>query len=574
MRRALVISLAVCAVALVAVWSVGRSGDAKDARHGNQLLGPTPAAQQIEFTLVLRQPGRQRLARFLHDVNDPSSPRYRHYIDAAQFGERYGLKRAVLRRVAKGLALRGITVTHSYPQRTTFEAHATAAALRRVFGVRLNEYRDPKGRKFHAPASRPVIPRPFGSAITGVAGLNTRPVITRFASPTQNGFKPADFAKAYGIDKLWNLGIKGRGQTIAIYSSFTFKNSDVQQYDQDIGLSGPGVCSATVKTGCIQHVPVNGGTTATDAEDELDVETAHGLAPEATVLNYEVPVDFSGVTTYHEWSHAFSSSIVSGVNQVVSDGRATIMSISYGGADSSSLTSGGVFTAADLQAGESAFAAAIAHGINVFVATGDQGAYQCQQFNITDHQPCVAWPAESPSVIAVGGTLLDIQPDGSYLDEAGWQDTLSSWGGGGGVSEQFRKPPWQNGSVPGVVNRFSNGRRQIPDIAGAASQASGTYVVFDGQGQPVGGTSASSPFWAGYAALISQLAQRRGRGKLPFLNTVLYRLAASKQRSLFHDVTRGGNRFYPSTPGWDYATGLGSPDGFRLAQAIVRAIAR
>jgi kumamolisin len=572
-RRLTVILLGVGVVALVTVWSVG-SGNPKAAPRGERLLGPTPASQPVEFTLVLRQPGHRRLVRFLHDVNDPSSPRYRHYIDATQFGERYGLKRDVLRRVAKGLALRGITVTHSYPQRTTFEAHSTAAALRRVFGVRLNEYRDPKGRKFHAPATRPVIPRAFVSAITGVAGLNTRPVITRFASPTETGFKPADFAKAYGIDKLWNLGLKGRGQTVAIYSSFTFKDSDIRQYDQDAGISGPGVCSATVKTGCVQHVPVNGGTTDTDAEDELDVETVHGMAPEATVLNYEVPIDFSGVSTYHEWSHAFSSAIVTGVNRVVSDGRATIMSISYGGADSSSLTSGGVFTDADLQAGENAFAAAIAHGINVFVATGDQGAYQCQQFNITDHQPCVAWPAESPSVIAVGGTLLDIQSDGSYLEEAGWQDTLSSWGGGGGVSERFPRPPWQKGSVPGVTNRYSNGRRQIPDIAGAASQASGTYVVFGGQAEPVGGTSASSPFWAGYTALVSQLAQQRGSGKLPFLNTVLYRLAGSKQRSVFHDVTRGGNRFYPSTPGWDYATGLGSPDGFRLAQAIVREIAR
>ncbi|MDQ2984057.1 MAG: S53 family peptidase [Actinomycetota bacterium] len=575
-RRSVAAVLLVAALgAAVTVAAVARPGKrATPSPRGERLLGPTPAAQTVAFTLVLRLPGKERLARFLREVNDPASPRYRHYIDAKQFGTRFGLDGAVLRKVTRRLERQGLAVTASYPQRTTLEVRGPASALRRVFAVRLNEYRDAKGRKFHSPASKPRVPRALAAAVTGVAGLNTRPFDSRLAEPTQIGFKPADFARAYGIDQLWERGIRGQGQTVAVWSETTFNDSDVRRFDRAVGISSPGVCTATVKAGCIERVPVNGGTTDTHAEDALDVETIHGLAPGATVLNYESPTDTSKVETYNDWGRAFVAAMVAGVNKIVSDGRATIISISYGAPDAAALGPKQLFSDADMEASENAFAAALAKGINTFVATGDQGAFQCQQIDITVHEPCVAWPAQSPSVIAVGGTLLDIDKQGNYLEETGWQDTLSAWGGGGGVSERFARPSWQTKSVPGVDNRYSTGKRQIPDVASAASQGSGTYVVFEGQAQPVGGTSASAPFWAAYTALVAQNAQQRGAGKLPFLNPVLYRLAASPQVQLFHDVIRGGNRYHPATAGWDYASGLGSPNGLELAQAIAAAVKR
>jgi kumamolisin len=86
-----------------------------------------------------------------------------------------------------------------------------------------------------------------------------------------------------------------------------------------------------------------------------------------------------------------------------------------------------------------------------------------------------------------------------------------------------------------------------------------------------GGTSASSPFWAGVMLLIEQYAKQHGVNKLGFVNPMLYFIASHQNPSApsFHDVTIGGNRYYDCTPGWDFATGLGSPDVSNLAHAIV-----
>jgi kumamolisin len=555
--------------------TAGRGGTQRwrDETPRERLLGTAAATQGVDFTLVLRLPRQRQLDRFLRDVSDPSSPRYRRFISASQFGRRYGLSARALSHLRARLGRLGIEVTKSYPQRTTLDAHANAATLQRVFDVRLLEYRDRLGRRFHAAASRAVVPRELAAAITGVAGLDTQPLAEPAESPALNGFKPADFARAYDFERFG----RGLGQTIAVFSQYRFVDADLEEFDHDVGISKPGVCSATVKSGCVAHIPVTLGTetgsTETDAEAALDAETIHGIAPDAVVLNYETPN--LPAHTYQEAGHAFVSAIVAAVNQVVKDGRARIMSISYGFADSTSLGDKDPMTSADRRAGEQAFAAALAHGVNIFVASHDQGAFQCQQLDPTDHALCVAWPTESPSVISVGGTLLDVGTDGRYLEESGWQDTLSEWGGGGGLSGAFARPPWQSPSVPGVQNHFSNGKRQVPDIAGAASSDSGTYVVFEGDGTRIGGTSASTPFWAGVTALIAEQADKQKAGKLPApLTPLLYKLAASKKQNLFHDVVRGGNRYYPATPGWDYATGLGSPDVSNLTEAIVGSLKR
>ena len=99
--------------------------------------------------------------------------------------------------------------------------------------------------------------------------------------------------------------------------------------------------------------------------------------------------------------------------------------------------------------------------MSVLVASGDSGAYGCQDDNLS-----VQEPSSSPYVTAVGGTALFTNLDGSYSREAGWEGPLESSGGGGGVSVVYQRPSWQTG--PGVSNQFSDGARQVPDIAADA----------------------------------------------------------------------------------------------------------
>src|SRR5207244_2918179 len=136
------------------------------------------------------------------------------------------------------------------------------------------------------------------------------------------GMAPQDLAKAYDFDPLWNQGMHGEGQTVAIYSGASFADSDPATFAGDYGLTGPAP----------QHVAVNGGSTETTSdtsvEVNLDVDTVRAVAPGAQVLDYESTV--SGIS-------GFASSIAAVVNQVVADGKAKILSVSYGICDVATL---------------------------------------------------------------------------------------------------------------------------------------------------------------------------------------------------------------------------------------------
>jgi kumamolisin len=136
---------------------------------------------------------------------------------------------------------------------------------------------------------------------------------------------------------------------------------------------------------------------------------------------------------------------------------------------------------------------------------------------------------------------------------------------GGGVSDVFGLPTWQaNANVPTSVNDHHVGRG-VPDIAGDADPRSGYQVYVDGQSMVIGGTSAVSPLWAGLIALLNQ---KRGE-PIGFLNPLLYENYQNlMQAHAFHDITSGNNGSYKSGSGWDACTGLGTPDGKQLLDAI------
>src|SRR5262249_16040150 len=144
----------------------------------------------IDFTLVLRLPGQARLRRFLNGLTDPAAPSYRHFIDAAAFGERFGLSRSALNRASDQLARDGVRVTASYPQPRALEARATAGTIDRVFDVRLMDWRRADGQVFHAPLDVATVPGNLGRAVTAVAGLDGTALVRDNSSAIQ-GLTPA-----------------------------------------------------------------------------------------------------------------------------------------------------------------------------------------------------------------------------------------------------------------------------------------------------------------------------------------------------------------------------------------------
>jgi kumamolisin len=162
-------------------------------------------------------------------------------------------------------------------------------------------------------------------------------------------------------------------------------------------------------------------------------------------------------------------------------------------------------------------------------------------------------------VLACGGTRLT-GSGAKIAAEVVWDDLTAGGGAtGGGVSTVFALPSWQaNASVPTVSGKSGRG---VPDVAGDASPESGYSVLVDGQQQVVGGTSAVAPLWAGLLTLVNQ--QRGAAGPVGFVNPTLYATPGA-----LRDITSGNNGTYKAQAGWDACTGLGSPNGAAVAQAL------
>ena len=494
-------------------------------------------------------------------MNDPSSPEYHHYASAEQIGERFGISDDALAHVQTWVANAGLQVVERFPQRTTLRVAGPASVVDRLFGVRLVDRIDPVSRaRYHAPRGDAVIPSALAGSVEAVAGLDTRPIMRsapRAAAPDTSAsqcqqsdacFTPEKLARAFDITALHDRGIEGDDQYVAIIMSGKVSDNDVEQWANTVGVTG---------VTPIERLTVGAGPSEKDASDPssisegtLDVESVLAVAPHAKILYFSAPLIAFG----------------DGVNAVVRDGRAHIVTYSAGGCDEMWLANkdARAVRIADARAVK----AAVAAGVNVFVSSGDNGAYTCSAFDLKDWRPTATEPSDYPYVVSVGGTFLERGPDGKYLDEAAWEWPLTNSGGGGGLNPLDARPTWQQG--PGVDNKYSNGKRQFPDVAAPSDPASGWYIVVGGVGSTAGGTSAASPFWAGLASLYEQMANEAGLDGLGFLTPTLYAVAAaSPTNTVFHDVVRGGNLFYETTPGWDYATGLGTPIASTLGDAIV-----
>jgi subtilase family serine protease len=520
-------------------------------------LGPTPGDEQVSFSVSLHLPGEAEMDAYVAGLAQPGSPSFHKYLTADQFGTRFGLSDAQMGQVVAWLEQAGISAT-TVPQRTSIAAEGTAAQVDSLLGITLADRSNASGVRYHVPLGDPRVPSSLAGSVDTVVGLDTEPVqhpmlgAIHASGVPKPGLTPQLVASAYEISPLHDAGFLGDGLDIAIVSFDTFTASDLPVFDRQMGITGaPDVQKVTLPGG--PDSPGDG-----TGEVALDLEVIRGIAPHAQITSYEGP---NG-----------SDSLVGIVSRIVADGKTKIISDSWGTCENRNSRTA-------MAAEEHELAAAVAAGISLFASSGDAAAYDCRSVNISDDPfkrditPGVDWPAASTNVIAVGGTYLTVRQDGAYYDEAGWEEPLGGTGSGGGLSKYQARPSWQQG--PGVDNAQSNGMRQVPDVSGPADPASGFFVIYTDPSQglvsgQVGGTSAAAPFWASSMLLTQQFAASQGVTALGPLGPVLYQVAAQQPPgAVFHDVIKGGNLLYQSVPGWDYATGLGTPRVAPLAQAIV-----
>ncbi len=357
---------------------------------------------------------------------------------------------------------------------------------------------------------------------TGDAKPSVR--VTGLAQSAVTGLVPSQVRRAYGFDRISN---QGAGQTIAIITAF-----DHNHVEDDLGVFSQtfNLPPCTTDNGCFTKMSAgaNPGTKQIwSLEAALSVEWAHAIAPQAHILLVEAKSDKLSV-------------LLDAVDTAVQQG-ANVVSMSWGAGETPGTTQDNHFVAANV----------------TFVAgSGDFGTG-------------TLFPAASPYVTAVGGTVLNIDAQGNYLGETAFS------GSGGGLSIAEVEPLYQ---AQFHIPNDPAGKRGVPDVAYHADADTG-FAVYDSepiQGLKgwiaVGGTSAGAPQWAALAAIVNSMRAAAGKYPMGSMNAALY--SAAKKANNYHDVTTGTNGtcgvLCTATSGYDYVTGLGSPQANNLINALAK----
>ena len=281
----------------------------------------------------------------------------------------------------------------------------------------------------------------------------------------------------------------------------------------------------------------NAPTTANSADGEvlLDIEVVGAVAPGAKIVVYFAP----------NTSQGFQDALTTAIHDATNN--PSIISTSWGSAESE-------WTAQTMIAFDSAAQDAGALGVTICATSGDNGSND----GVTDGANHVDFPGSSPHVLGCGGTSLQ-SANGLITSETVWNDGAQGGATGGGFSNQFPLPTYQSSAG---IKPPAGGGRGVPDVSGDADPQTGYNVLVDGEQLVIAGTSAVAPLWSGLIALLNQ---KLGK-PLGFLHPLLYGLPPTDDA--FNDITAGSNGAFSAGPGWDAATGLGSPSGENLVQAL------
>jgi len=379
---------------------------------------------------------------------------------------------------------------------------------------------------------------------------------------------------AYGASGLIDAGMSGAGETIVIIDSYGSPTiaADLAAFDQGYGLPDPPSFTVLAPLGAVPWNPaLYPDEPGWAAETTLDVEWAHAMAPGAAIVLLTSPVDETeGVQGMPQFLALLHYALDHHLGRIISQ--------SWGATENTLFLDTAGPGGPEVIAGfEAVYREAAREHVTVLAAAGDTGSSNVETNGVTFYPfPTVGYPASSAYVTAVGGTTLYADTSGNYQYETVWNNP-GCCAGAGGVSQLFRAPWYEAIWLPQPVREELGGMRGLPDISYNADcyNVILVYLSYFGPDSAgyygICGTSEGSPQWAGIVADLNQYAGR----PLGFLNPALY--AAGGLGTFYRfgrDITVGNNALldvpgavapgYSATPGWDLASGWGTPNFSRL----------
>ena len=514
-------------------------------------VGRLPATDQLSLAIGVPFHDRQSADALFNQLYDPASPIFHHFLSSQEITSRFGPTEEEYQAVINFAEANGLTVLTKHDNHLVLDVAGQVAAIEKAFHVTLRVYQHPtEPRQFFAPDVEPTVD--VGLPILDISGLNNyalphpnhriKPVSGATASGASTGSGPGgnywgyDFRSAYAP----GVSLTGAGQIVGLFEMDGYYLKDITNYAYQAGLPRP----------TLQNVLLDGltGTPANKdavAEVSLDIEMAIAMAPGLTRV-----VVFEGT----DW--------IDILNSMASHTEVKQIGCSWGFGGATSGTMDGIFLTMAMQ------------GQSFYLASGDGDAFTGDLMG----------PDDSIHITTVGGTTLTMNGSGaSYASERVWNWGYSPpawwyggggyWGSSGGISTRTSIPVYQQG-ISMSSNQGSTTMRNVPDVA---LTADGVYVIYwNGYTGSFGGTSVAAPLWAGFTALVNQQAANNGLQPIGFVNPALYQIAkGSSFTNCFHDTTTG-NSFSAGSPtkfsavaGYDLCTGLGTPNGANLINALM-----
>jgi kumamolisin len=520
------------------------SGSERPRKHGAERVGDVDPASPVEVTVTLRGPELPRVS--------PGESMSREELERV-----YASSSEDMDAVAAALRGYGLEELDRAPSARSMRVVGSAAQMDAAFAANLGVYRSADGAQFRGREGELQVPTRLEGIVTGVFGLDQRrvarrvPGIPRYqgtaADVAEGALSPSDLEERYRFPAG-----EAEGQTVAIAEfGGAYFPDDLAAFCREQGRPVPtvrqvGLGIPVLTQEQVMALPPDQRQQVLEEAGEvnMDVQIVAGLCPAAEIIVYFTAFDQKG------WVDLLTE-IIKGV-----PAGPVAVSVSWGLAEDSADFSAAARTAIDQR-----LQAAALLGVTVCVSAGDDGSGD----QVQDGQAHVNFPASSPHVLAVGGTMLERDQEVTWWQSPG--DRARGGGAtGGGISRVFPQPHWQNVVVSAPHSSGQTGRI-IPDIAALAGPPFYQLVLL-GKPAPNGGTSASAPLWT---ALIARSAAALEPQRAPvFLAPLLYGAGPDGHplgTSVCRDITAGHNRSTP--PGWgfsaergfDAVSGWGVPDG-------------
>jgi kumamolisin len=514
------------------------AGSDKSQPEGARCLGACNPDEKIEVVVMLRRQNEDAFRQLMQKINTGAAEAAP--VSREDFAKRFGASAADVAKTEAFAKSHSLSVVRADAGSRSVVLSGTIAQFSAAFGVKLERFEHHAIGEYRGRTGPVNVPDDMKDTVTAVLGLDSRPQARphfRFRPPFQTArsesstsYTPLDLARLYDFPSG-----DGSGQCVGIIElGGGYSASDLSAYFSQLGVAQPNVVAVGVDQA--KNSPT-GNPNGPDGEVTLDIEIIGAIVPGARIAVYFTANSDAG--------------FIDAVNRAIHDdtNKPSVISISWGGPETN-------WTSQSQNAFDEVLQSAAALGVTVCAASGDSGSSD----GAADGQNHVDFPASSPYVLACGGTQLRASKSG-ISSEVVWNDGDQGGATGGGVSAVFALPVWQKGLS---VTRASGGKsaltkRGVPDVAGDAAPITGYDVIIGGTQTVVGGTSAVAPLWAGLIARINAAAGKPAG----FLNPKLY-----GAKTAGNDITKGNNGSFEASAGWDACTGLGSPDGAKVAAAL------